>query len=93
MRKKEGRRRMRLLCLGMRDMYPATILAYARANGRSFQSQGCLVACSECSCRKGLRDVTCIATTSAAASGIANFSPNLGIQAISHPSILLLGNR
>lgn len=49
--------------------------------------------CSACSCRKGRRDVTRIATTSAAASGVANLTPNLGIQAISYPSILLLGNR
>lgn len=50
--------------------------------------------CGACSCRKGRgrRDVTRIPTTSAAASGIANFTPNLGIQPISSPPFLLLGN-
>lgn len=77
-------------------MYPANGLAYLRANGTSFQRRAereeCLVMCSACSCRKGRRDVTRIPTTSAAASGIANFTPNLGIQPISDPPFLLLGN-
>jgi hypothetical protein len=76
-------------------MYPATRLPYLRANGRSFQSRAereeCLAMCSACSCRKGRRDVTRIPTTSAEASGIANFTPNLGIQPISS-LFLLVGN-